>query len=54
LNATHCMAVDWIINGVQFRETPQQLCKILEAGGFYDAQYRCFRGLPGAVVAAQL
>ncbi len=54
LNATHCMAVDWIINGVQFRETPQQLCKILEAGGFYDTQHRCFRGLPGAVVAARL
>jgi hypothetical protein len=54
LNATDCMAVDWVINGVQFRETPQQLSKILEACGFSHAQHRSFRGLPGAVVAARL
>lgn len=54
LNATHCMAVDWVINGVQFRETPQQLCAILESCGFRDAQHRSFRGLPGAVVAVCL
>jgi O-methyltransferase domain len=54
LNATDCMAVDWVINGVQFRETPQQLCQILEGCGLHNAQHRSFRGLPGAVVAARL
>lgn len=54
LNATHCMSVDWIINGVHFRETPQECCAILQACGFFDARYRSFRGLPGAVVAARL
>ncbi len=54
LNATHCMSVDWIMNGVHFRETPQECCEILRACGFSDARYRSFRGLPGAVVAARL
>ena len=53
LNAPHFMVVDWVINGVQFRETPQQLCEILRSLGFSDAQYRRFPGLPGAVIAAQ-
>jgi hypothetical protein len=51
-NATHFMAVDWVINGVQFRETPQQLCDILLGVGFCDAQFRRFPGLPGAVIGA--
>jgi predicted nicotinamide N-methyase len=54
LDATHFMAVDWVINGVQFRETPQQLCEILLATGFSDAQFRRFSGLPGAVIAARV
>src|SRR5579872_175927 len=54
LNATHFMAVDWVINGVQFRETPEQLCEILQAAGFSDAQFRRFSGLPGAVIGARV
>ncbi len=53
-NATDFMAVDWVINGVQFRETPQQLCDILLGIGFSDAQFRRFPGLPGAMIAARV
>ena len=52
LNGTHFMAVDWVINGVQFRETPHQICEILEKTGLRNTQVRLFPGLPGAVVAA--
>ncbi|HEX7286694.1 MAG TPA: class I SAM-dependent methyltransferase [Candidatus Angelobacter sp.] len=52
LNGTHFMAVDWVINGVQFRETPQQLCEVLQRTGLRDTQVRRFPGLPGAVIAA--
>ena len=54
LNATHFMAVDWVINGVQFRETPRELCDILRSSGFSDAQFRQFPGLPGALIAARI
>jgi hypothetical protein len=54
LNATQFMAVDWVINGVQFRETPQQACEILEKAGFLEPQVRRFPGLPGAVIAARV
>ncbi|HEV7521638.1 MAG TPA: class I SAM-dependent methyltransferase [Candidatus Angelobacter sp.] len=54
LSGTDFMAVDWVINGVQFRETPEQLCEILRESGFSHAQSRQFPGLPGAVVIAQV
>jgi hypothetical protein len=53
-NGTDFMAVDWVINGVQFRETPEQLCEILRNTGFSQTQFRRFPGLPGAVVAVQV
>jgi hypothetical protein len=53
-DATHFMAVDWVINGVQFRQTPQQCCDILLGLGFSDARFRRFFGLPGAIVASQV
>jgi hypothetical protein len=53
-NATHFMTVDWIINGVQFRETPQELCEVLLDLGFSEARFRRFSGLPGAVIAARV
>lgn len=54
INATHCMSVDWIVNGVQFRETPEECAEILEAHGFYEVRHSRFRGLPGAIVVARL
>ncbi|HLJ90002.1 MAG TPA: class I SAM-dependent methyltransferase [Candidatus Angelobacter sp.] len=52
-NATHFMVVDWVINGVQFRETPGQLCDVLRDLGYSAAEFRRFPGLPGAVIVAQ-
>lgn len=53
LSAGDFMAVDWVINGVRFRETPQQICGILESCGFVGAEFRHFHGLPGAVISVR-
>lgn len=54
LRAADFLTIDWVVNGVDFRESAQALCDCLCAVGFSDVYSRCFPGLPGALVYARV
>jgi hypothetical protein len=54
LDATHFMSVDWIVNGVAFRESADSYAATLAGAGFVDVHTRRFSGLPGALLSARV